>query len=84
MSTWSSSPAKYDDLAAILPRAVTIHAKAAETAPGRLDEADFRRCLDLARAAGFAGAYVLIFDGAGDEWASLGRMAEVVRPYLAG
>jgi hypothetical protein len=43
---------------------------------------DFCRCLDLARAAEFAGHYVLIFDGPGDERASLAQMAEVVRPYL--
>ena len=77
-----SGPTKYDDLAAILPRAWSIHAKAAFPAPGVMDESDFRRCLDLSRDARFSGAYVLIFDSAGDERASLLQMAEVVRPYL--
>jgi sugar phosphate isomerase/epimerase len=73
---------KYDDLCRILPRAETIHAKADYPAAGQMDDADFRRCLDLARATGFDGDYVLIFDGPGDELASLAEMVEVVRPYL--
>jgi hypothetical protein len=73
---------KYDDLRLILPRAETVHAKADFPAAGQPDTADFGRCLDLARGAGFAGEYVLIFDGPGDERASLARMAEMVRPYL--
>lgn len=73
---------KYDDLRLILPRAETVHAKADFPAAGQLDAADFGRCLDLARAAGFAGEYVLIFDGPGDERASLAQMAGTVRPYL--
>jgi sugar phosphate isomerase/epimerase len=75
-------PGKYDDLRRILPRAETIHAKADYPAAGQMDDADFRRCLDLARATGFDGDYVLIFDGPGDELASLAEMAEVARPYL--
>ena len=75
-------PSKYDDLQTILPRASTIHAKANFPQPGQPDLDDFRRCLDLARAADFTGAYVLIFDGPGDERASLSQMAGVVRPYL--
>ena len=77
-----SGPTKYDDLAAILPRACSIHAKAAFPSPGVMDEEDFRRCLDLARDARFGGAYVLIFESAGDERASLVQMADVVRAYL--
>jgi sugar phosphate isomerase/epimerase len=75
-------PGKYDDLAAILPFASSIHAKASFSAPGLMDEVDFRRCLDLARAAQFSGSYVLIFDSAGDEKASLLQMASMVQPYL--
>ena len=73
---------KYDDLRRIVPRAETIHAKADYPAAGQMDAADFRRCLDLARATGFDGDYVLIFDGPGDELASLAEMVEVVRPDL--
>lgn len=73
---------KYDDLRQILPRAETIHAKADYLEAGRPDADDFGRCLDLARDAGFAGEYVLIFDGPGDERASLAQLAEMVRAYL--
>jgi sugar phosphate isomerase/epimerase len=76
-------PDKYDDLRRILPKATSIHAKADFPEPGRMDTVDFRRCLDLARAAGFGGPYVLIFDSAGDEWTHLEQMIEVVRPYLS-
>lgn len=71
-------PRKYDALRAILPGAVTVHAGAQFGATGTLDEADFRRCLALARESGFAGPYVLIFSGPGDEWAGLARLATVV------
>jgi sugar phosphate isomerase/epimerase len=76
---------KYQALAAILPRATTIHAHAtaAWVRPDATDTGDLRRCLDLAQAAGFAGAYVLIFDGAdpAEEWTGIGRMAAIVREY---
>ncbi|MCC6627814.1 MAG: TIM barrel protein [Chloroflexi bacterium] len=78
-----AEPTKYADLAALLPRATTIHAKARATAPGQMDEADFHRCLNLARASGYDGPYVLIFDGAGDERAGLARLGDLVRGHLA-
>lgn len=78
-------PGKYDALQAILPRATTIHAHATAdwVAPNATDHGDLRRCLDLARAAHFAGAYVLIFDGgsAANEWPGIARMAAIVREY---
>lgn len=73
---------KEDALRLLLPRAATVHAKA-EWADGRVDRDDFLRCLDLAREAGFAGEYVLIFDGPQDEWAGLAELATLVRPYAA-
>jgi len=78
-------PEKYGVLRAILPRATTIHAHAmaAWVRPGATDGGDLRRCLDLARAARFAGPYVLIYDGDGqaDEWPGIARMAAIVREY---
>jgi sugar phosphate isomerase/epimerase len=78
-------PGKYDALRAILPRATTIHAHATAdwVAPGATDQGDLRRCLELARATHFAGAYVLIFDGgsAANEWPGIARMAAIVREY---
>jgi sugar phosphate isomerase/epimerase len=73
---------KYADLQRILPRAETIHAKADYPAAGQPNAADFHRCLNLAREAGFAGEYVLIFDGPGDERASLAQLSQLVQPYL--
>ena len=77
-----AGPTKYGDLASILPRADTIHAKAEYPEAGRMDAEDFGRCLDLSREAGFDGQYVLIFEGPGEEIPSLRQMAEVVQPYL--
>ncbi len=78
-----SGPTKYDDLAAIFPRAESCHAKCAFTAPRAPDTEDFRRCLDLSHAAGLAGPYTLIYDGPGDdEWEGLVIERELVQPYL--
>jgi len=76
------SETREQDLRAILPHAVTVHAKAAWTAPDVVDAAGFARCLDVTREAGFGGAYVLIFDDPGDERASILRLAELTQPYL--
>ncbi len=77
-----TGPGKYDDLKAILPRASSIHAKANYPQAGVMDREDFQRCLDLSREARFDGAYVLIFDGPGDEKTSLAEIATAVGPYL--
>jgi len=76
------SETREQDLRAILPHAVTVHAKADWAEPGVVDDAGFARCLDLTREAGFGGAYVLIFDDPGDERASILRLAELTQPYL--
>lgn len=76
-------PTKYDDLAAIYPKAETCHAKCAFTALGEPDAEDYRHCLDLARAAEFKGPFTLIYDGPGsDEWAGLRQERDLVIPYL--
>jgi sugar phosphate isomerase/epimerase len=61
-------PTKYDDLAAILPRADSVHAKANFSPEGEVQREDFHRCLDLARDADFRGPYTLIFEGPQSEW----------------
>jgi len=74
---------KYDDLAELMPRAESFHAKCAFGADGAMDKEDFVRCLDLARAATKAGPYTLIYDGPNpDEWANLDAERAVVTPYL--
>lgn len=74
---------KYDDLAAILPRAESCHAKSRFAAPGVVDTDEYRRCLDLARDAGFAGPYTLVYGGAGDDdWEGIALQRDVLLPYV--
>ncbi|MCB0000055.1 MAG: sugar phosphate isomerase/epimerase [Anaerolineales bacterium] len=73
---------KYDDLAAILPYADSVHAKAQYVQPGQVEEGDFRRCLGLAKTAVFDGPYSLIFDGVGNEWANIAVLQGVVGEYV--
>jgi sugar phosphate isomerase/epimerase len=76
-------PSKYDDLAAILPRAESCHAKCSFNAAGQPDREDYLRCLDLAREANYRGPYSLIYDGVGDdEWAGITIEKELVQPYI--
>jgi Xylose isomerase-like TIM barrel len=76
-------PTKYDDLQAIMPRGESCHAKAHFSPAGILDTDDYRRCLDLTRAASFAGPYTLIYDGPNnDEWSGLKAEMEEVRGFV--
>ena len=75
-------PDKYRDLAAILPRATSVHAKADFPAVGQMDREDFEHCLRLASDAGFAGPYSLIFSSRGDEWEGIEKTREVVEEWL--
>jgi len=78
-----SGPTKYADLATILPRAESTHAKAYFNQAGQLDQNDYEQCLALCRQAGFTGPYSLIYDGANaDEWAGLQAEKAVITPYL--
>jgi sugar phosphate isomerase/epimerase len=80
---WSGDD-KYEKLEAIAPRAESSHSKARFTARDEMDKADFVRCLDITRAAGFAGSYTLIYDGPdADEWRHIEIERDVVLPYLA-
>ena len=77
---------KYAQLAQIAPLAQSCHARADWVgAPPQLDEDDFTRCLELTRAANFAGPYTLIPSGPfGDEWEALGRARDVARDFVVG
>lgn len=68
---------KYRQLERILPFAETIHAKAREDGGGQLDSMDFRRCVELARKAGYEGPLSLTYLGEGDPWAKLAEMREL-------
>jgi sugar phosphate isomerase/epimerase len=75
-------PGKYEEFAATLPYSVSVHAKAQYDEQGFADEAEYIRCLDTVRAAGYNGAIVLIYDGPGDMWEGLERIRAIVQPYL--
>ena len=78
-----SGPTKYDDLAQILPRAESTHAKAHFSAPGVLDREDYTKCLDLCQHINFTGPYSLIYDGPdNDEWQGLQLERAVILNYL--
>jgi len=90
LGNWSG-PTKYADLAQILPRAESCHAKAYFSAPATengpiaegMDRADFTRSLDVCQAAGFSGPYSLIYDGPNaNEWQGLQAEMAVVAAYL--
>jgi hypothetical protein len=74
---------KYENLAQLMPRAESFHAKCHFAEDGRMDQADFVRCLELARTATLAGPYTLIYDGPNaDEWTGLDAERALVVPYL--
>ena len=75
-------PTKYDGIAAILPHADSVHAKAYFDADGTIERADFTHCLDLSKAAAFDGPYSLIYEGTGDEWAGVAAIRDVVKRYV--
>lgn len=79
---WPYDPALVD-LSRIAPRAESTHAKAFFGPDKAMDSDYFTRCLDLFRAAGFAGTHTLIYDSAPDEWPSLDSMRAITLPYLA-
>lgn len=74
---------KYDDLDAIFPYAESCHAKCSFSPEP--DRADYTRCLEGTRTAGFSGPYTLIYDGPNDdEWEGLRIEREMVLPYVVG
>lgn len=75
-------PDKYGEFGLILPRSVSVHAKAHYDAQGMPDEPEFRKCLDTVGPSGFDGAFVLIYDGPGDMWEGLERIRKIVEPYM--
>lgn len=58
---------KYDTLAKLMPRGTSLHCKGNFTDNG-LDVDEFRRCLTIAREAGFNGYIALVYDKYDDEW----------------
>jgi sugar phosphate isomerase/epimerase len=78
-----SGPTKYQDLARILPRAESAHAKAHFSGPGMMDRNDYAKCLELCQRAHFKGPYSMIYDGPdNDEWHGLQLERAVIAGYL--
>lgn len=73
---------KYEQLAAILPYAVSAHAKAQYDENGYPDVEEYTRCLNVLRDGGYDGAISLIYDGPGDMWEGIDRIRAIVEPYL--
>jgi sugar phosphate isomerase/epimerase len=79
---WSGAT-KYADLQSIYARAELSHTKA-HFAPGHvLDRDDYRKCLQAAQAASYAGPHTLIFEGDGDEWRGVEMEREFVAAFYA-
>ena len=74
-------PARHASLRAILPYARSIHAKADHRTDGQLDDVEFARLLDLAADAGFDGAYTVVYEGPGDQWAGVSATADLIRAH---
>ena len=70
-------PARPSALAAVLPYARSIHAKVDAG-----DVAEFHRLLDLAAAAGFDGAYTVVYEGPDDQWAGVRETSRLIREHL--
>jgi sugar phosphate isomerase/epimerase len=68
---------KYDKLARIANYATSCHAKC-QYVDGLPDRADFERCLEITRNAGFDGPYTLVHGEVGKVWESLDRQREML------
>jgi sugar phosphate isomerase/epimerase len=75
---------KYDGFEEIAPYAESCHAKGQFDENGRLHRDDYELCLDITKAANFAGPYTLIYDSPtpANEWDGLAIEKEVVSIYV--
>ena len=76
---------RYDELAAIFPKADSAHVKAIYDDKGQPDEEEFRHSLGMLSEAGFNGPMSLIFDtplhGDSTEWDNLAQLRMVAAPF---
>lgn len=70
-----------EDLAAVLPKADSIHAKA-EYPGGEMNRAAYERNVKLAVDSGFDGPLSLIYQDSGDVWEHLDEMRDVTQELL--
>ncbi len=78
---------RYDELAAIFPKADSAHVKALYDDRGQPDEDEFRHSLGMLSEARFDGPMSLIFDtalhGNSTEWDNLAQLRTVAAPFCA-
>ncbi|MXY93988.1 MAG: sugar phosphate isomerase/epimerase [Caldilineaceae bacterium SB0670_bin_27] len=76
---------RYDELAAIFPKADSAHVKALYDEKGQPDENEFRHSLGMLSNAGFDGPMSLIFDtplhGKSTEWDNLAQLRKVAASF---
>jgi sugar phosphate isomerase/epimerase len=70
---------KYDTLAKLLPRSVSVHFKARYRESGEIDRDDLERCVGLMKEAKFDGPVSLIYAETQNEWAGVDRLKEALR-----
>jgi hypothetical protein len=80
---WNNNADKYADLAAIFPRGESCHARCNFAPDGIPDAADYSRCLDLARAADFAGPFTLVATTPNAPWEGLTVQRDLLAHYLS-
>lgn len=80
---WTDS-AKFRKLAAVSRRAERSHTKAHFDANDVMDREDFRKCLETAAKAQYAGPHTLIYEGPGDEWQAVELERDFVIQHFAG
>ena len=74
---------KHADLAQIARYAESCHCKPQFNADGGIERADYTRCFDIVRGAGFSGPFSLIYDGPNDdEFAGLAAEKAIAQNYL--
>jgi len=73
---------KFSQLAKIIRRSESIHAKAITDEQGLPDSEELELCLNLVKSAKYAGPIVIIYDGPHDMWAGIERVKKLVLDYI--
>lgn len=80
---WSGAD-KYEDLAAIAPRAESCHAKAEYSAANEIEAEDYARCLQLMGAVNFNGPFTLVSGGVGEnDWQGVERARDFITDFFS-
>ena len=70
-------PTKYADLSSIFARAQLCHAKAQFNGL-KIDDQDYKACIQAGENVGYSGPYTLIFADEGDEWEGLAQERDLI------